>query len=386
VRWILWITLWTAALAPAQLTGIFSGFRDHPAIDYDNRPLRDPVSRLNQKLRSGEVQLKFDGPSGYLRSVLDALKIPVESQIAVFSKTSLQAQIIGPRNPRTIFFNDSVAVGWVANEPFVEIAAQDPEQGMIFYVLPQQPANRPQFLRNDGPCLQCHENYSTLGVPGTLVRSVYPSIAGLPYRSMGDRASDHRTPFAERWGGWYVSGDLHFDNLGNSVFLDPANIGSRRALPVKIDPAVHLSPYSDPVALMVFEHQMHLMNLLTRLGWEIRYAGYEKKPFDLASAAREVAEYMTFSGEPKLPAPVKSVSGFAEKFSARGPLYQFDLKTRLMRYPCSYMIYSEAFNALPLEARKAIYAAMREILSSGRLPPADAQAVLEILRTTKPDF
>src|SRR5215218_6910271 len=77
----------------------FFGTRRHPAIDYD-RPTLDVVADLIRKIEDGTVRLRFDGNGGYLRSVLDALRVPVESQSVVFSKTSLQQHYISPANPR----------------------------------------------------------------------------------------------------------------------------------------------------------------------------------------------------------------------------------------------------------------------------------------------
>src|SRR5271169_4275043 len=113
------------------------------------------------------------------------------------------------------------------------------------------------------------------------------------------------------------------------------------------------------VALMVFDHQMHMTNLLTRVGWETRFALHEKilTPEKLAGLASEIVNYMLFVDEARMPSPVEGISGFEEKFAAQGPfdshgrsLRQFDLNRRMMRYPCSYMIYSAAFDALPAEA------------------------------------
>ena len=185
-------------LVAGQLSDTFTDWLDHPAIQYAARPVSDPVAELNRKLREGTIQLTFDGPSGYLKSVLNALDVPVESQIAVFLKDSVQATRISPGNPRTIFFNDSVAVGWVRGG-FIELASQDPQQGVVFYSLSQDLLNRaqafvtpPQFVRHH-ECTTCHFNYSTMGVPGMLARSV------------GQFAVDHRTPIEQRWGGWYVA-------------------------------------------------------------------------------------------------------------------------------------------------------------------------------------
>src|ERR1019366_434394 len=118
--------------AVAQFDGWFDGSPQHPSIDYADCPARDPAGELNRKVQDGEVELKFDASQGYLRSVLKALNVPIESQIVVFSKTSVQASRISRSNPRTLFFNDSVVIGWV-HGGFIELAAQDPRQGGIFY-------------------------------------------------------------------------------------------------------------------------------------------------------------------------------------------------------------------------------------------------------------
>jgi hypothetical protein len=398
-----------AALLYGELGGAFDAPLDHPAIEYEKRAGNDPVAKLNRKLLEGQVQLKFEGASGYLRSVLEALDVPVESQLAVFSKTSLQARLINPRNPRTIFFNDTVAVAWVRGEPFVEVAAEDPQQGVIFYTLDQKKTDRPQLQRNDS-CLQCHESYVTLGVPGTLVRSAFPATDGTPLRHLGDYVPDHRSPMEQRWGGWFVTGKLGaVRHMGNLLVGDPKELEPKFAelrpesLRAVFDGGDYLSPYSDVVAHLVFEHQMHMINLLTRVGWETRWALYEHRS-DFAvrvrEAAHELADYMLFVDEAQLGGKIQGTSGFQEKFAERGPrdhmgrsLRQFDLDRWLMRYPCSFMIYSEAFEALPSEAKEAIYKHMWDILSGtvagkkyARLSLADRQAVVEILRETKKDL
>ncbi len=407
MRRIFLIALLPVAAALAQLSGSFSASPDHPAIQYDTRPANDAVAALNRKIQEGKVQLRFEGPSGYLRSVLDALRIPIESQLVVFSKTSLQAPIITPANPRSLFFNDSVAAGWVKGEPFVEVAAEDPEQGMIFYTLDQVPAAKPVFERQDR-CLQCHESFSSLGVPGTLLRSSLVARDGQPLRQLGDFLNDHRSPLEERWGGWYVTGkQVPPHHLGNTLVRNPAealpvNAPSFASLEEKLDTSAYLSPYSDVVALLVFDHQMRMINLLTRIGWDTRVALYQHQ--DAAQVAREDAkelvDYLLFIDEAPLPERIAGSSGFAEKFGAPGPrdrqgrsLRDLDLEHRLLRYPCSYMIYSPAFDALPAPAKDAIYHRMWEILSGkqkdiryARLTRADREAIVAILRDTKQDF
>jgi hypothetical protein len=146
---------------------------------------------------------------------------------------------------------------------------------------------------------------------------------------------------------------------------------------------------------------MRMMNLLTRLGWEARILGHGGRlnASSLDALVTEVVDYMLFVDEARIEA-VHGTSGFAEHFSARGPrdgkgrsLRDFDLERRLFRYPCSYMIYSDAFRALPDQVRSAVYSRLWQVLSGSassqkyaRLSPADRQAIIEILRDTKADL
>lgn len=389
-----------AAASFEELGGVFHGSLDHPSIQYGAKPSHDAVAELNRRLDAGEVQLKFEGQSGYLKSVLAALKIPVESQIVAFAKTSVQSPRINPSNPRSLFFNDSTVVGWVRGG-FIEAAAQDPEGGVLFYTLPQFEMEKPQFVKGRG-CLSCHVSYATLGVPGMLLRSVFPAADGSAQYQAGSYVTDHRSPFEQRYGGWYVTGSSGPNrHLGNGILTnveEPESMaGNARlnSLAEKFDTAGYLSPYSDVVALTVFEHQMRMMNLLTRVGWEARYGAYESRNGGTAQPLQvgELVDYMLFVDEAKWAGKIAGSSGFAEQFSAAGPLRQLDLEKRLLRVPCSYMIYSPAFEALPAEAKAAIYQRMWRILSGAehdpkyaRLTTQDRAAVARILRETKTDL
>lgn len=268
------------------------------------------------------VDLPFDPAAGYLPALLQALHIPVESQIAVFSKTSIQSLRIEPAHPRLLYFNDSVIVGSV-HGGFLEIAAQDAE-GIKFYALQQRPDQR-VIPRED--CLNCHKSGTTL------LRSVIPTPDGIP-------SAESTQP----WGGWFVTGHAT-NHLGNHVFT--------HSEPHELTPPVS----SDIVALTVFAHQMKIMNLLAHPG--------------------NITELVDALVDPTpLPGPIKGNSSFAEVFESAGPhdrqgrsLRELDLQTRLLRYPCSYMIYSDAFNSLPSKTKAAVYR---------RLP----KTVLEILRDT----
>jgi hypothetical protein len=409
-------------LTPAQVDGPPSARRaiariDHPAIGYGQAPTNDAVGELDKRLAAGSATLKFDPESGYLKSVLEALRISPESQVVVYSKTSVQAPRINPSNPRALYFSDDVVVGYIRDAPLIEFATLDPQKGVAFYVLNQKdsPTPRIAFGRD---CLRCHESLTTMDVPGMLLRSVPTGPDGKIFPQLGNFVIDHRSPLEQRWGGWYVTGAAgNSRHMGNILLKDPQNPDARialsglvlKTLAERFDLRGYLGPYSDLAALMVLEHQMHMTNLLVRMGWDTRVAlaspdrsETRRRLIDtlLANDARELVDYMLFIDEAPLSGAIQTTSGFAAEFSARGPvdkrgrsLRQLDLKQRLARYPLSYMIYAAAFDALPPESRDAIYKRLWEVLSAkeqdrryARLSTADRKAVLEILRDTKSDL
>jgi hypothetical protein len=393
-----------AALA-FQFTNSYLLPVDHPAILYSTAPIDDAISRLQRRIDSRELKLPFDDQFGYLTAVLQALKVPVSSQLLVFSKTSFQAPRIGPRTPRALYFNDAVTVGFVRSGEVLEFAVSDPRQGTIFYTLDQERSTRPRFIRRD-ICLQCHQSPATEGVPGFVVRSVTPDWNGFPAMSLAATITDHRSPLKDRWGGWYVTGNSgDQSHMGNAALQHP----DQNVLPISeatrnltslgefIEPAAYLSPHSDIVALMTLEHETRMTNLMIRAGWNARIAVSEATKPGLDPMIEELLEYTLFSGEAKLINPVQGTSGFTEEFQNRSPrdangrsLYQFDLQTRMFRYPCSYLIYSEMWDNLPAIVKDRIYLRMEQVLTGkdqspkfAHLTPADKEAILEILLETK---
>jgi len=345
------------------------------------------VSRLQQKLEKGEARLEWDEQRGYLPALLRELKVPVSSQMLVFSRTSLQLRRISPDTPRALYFNDDVYVGWVPGGEVMEISAADTEMGGVFFILRQEKTAAPRFERGD-QCVQCHVSASTTGVPGHIVRSVYSDPEGYPITTTNSFVTDHRSPFAERWGGWYVTGAhgsmRHMGNVAAKDLKRPTLLDREAGANITdlsrfFDVRPYLSPHSDLVALMVLEHQTKMHNIMTRAGYEARSALQldaemkkmlgEKGPALGDNAQRRVdraaeilARYLLFSDEARLSSPVSGTSSFAREFAARGPrdnqgrsLRDLDLKTRLFKYPLSYLIYSEAFAALPRELRTAAW-------------------------------
>jgi len=382
-----------------------SALRNHPAVAYQTAAASDAVVRLNGRLARGELAFPFEPGTGYLRALLAAMDVPVESQLLVYSKTSFQARRISPANPRALYFNDTVAVGWVRGGEVLELAAHDPSLGTTFYTIEQTASTPPRATRQLG-CVHCHTWEATLDVPGMFVGSVVPASDGqvlyVPAFSI-----DHRTPFDVRWGGWFVTGRHALPrHLGNALvpaggaIEDAVTAASvhLESLDARFDAGDYPARTSDVVALLMIEHQARMLNLITRAGWEARVGTDAGRP--LAVIVDELVDYLLFVDEKPLPGAVAGASPFARVFSARGlrdsrgrSLRDLDLETRLMRYPCSYLVYSASFDGLPVMVKQAIYARMWAVLSGAtrderyaRLTPADREAVIEILRDTKPDL
>src|SRR6056297_650083 len=204
-----WATRWLLLVGLCGGGAIASGQNvayERPPIDYLNAPVSDRVAELAAAVAAGSVVLEFDPEHGYLPSLLAALEVPESSQTLVFSKTSLQLHRISPRQPRALYFNDDVYVGWCQRGDVLELAATDAQQGAIFYTLEQTETGTPEFLRDRGQCLTCHASSRTQDVPGYLMRSVYADAAGRPVLGSGTYTTDDTSPLHERWGGWYVTG------------------------------------------------------------------------------------------------------------------------------------------------------------------------------------
>lgn len=406
----------TASLPTQERLDVFVASRDHPAISYATGTTSNPVSALDERLRSGATRLAFERGGGYLRATLQALNIPVASQGLVFSETSAQAEMINPANPRAVYFADDVAVGWVRGAGLLEIAAHDPKQGVVFYTLEQRETDAPRF-RRDNSCLLCHQTWETLGVPGLTVLSTFP-MSDDPHAYASGLTMDHRTPYAQRWGGWYVTrASGSFPHLGNLPVIVPAREleAGRRPTPHldsvrdRFDTSGYLSTCSDIVALSVLAHQTHAANLITRLGWEARVAAFDAKGGTSASgataadsprvrsAAHDLADYLLFADESPLPAPIAGGCGFAEAFVSRGArdsrgrsLRDFDLQKRLFKYPVSYMIGTAAFHALDAPVKELVYREVLAMLAAANVPAQfgevsaeNRRAAIEILRDTE---
>ena len=414
---------------------LFIGCLTLPAFaqEFEQEPIRysqakpdNRVSRLIDSVAAGEAKLKHEEHFGYLRSLLSALDVPTDSQMLVFSKTSLQRHRIAPRTPRALYFNDEVYIGFCQQGDVLEISAVDPQLGTVFYTLDQDPLLAPNFRRQTDNCLICHGSSQTKEIPGHVVRSVFSDASGLPILSSGTYRIDHTSPIEKRWGGWYVTG-THGDqkHLGNLIVrgkferdeVDNSQGQNQTGLDGRFDTSKYVQPTSDIVALMVLEHQGDAHNYLTRASFLTRQAMHHQEslnrelhePVDrvwdstksrIRNAGEPLVEYLLFSGEAELTAPIRGTSGFSETFPQRGPrdskgrsLRDFDLQTRLFKYPCSYLIYSPSFAALPPEVKSYVLRRLHEVLDGtdqtekfAHLSVADRTAIREILEDTLPEW
>jgi hypothetical protein len=413
-----WASLWARGAAAQDI--------ERDPIRYSAATSRNVIPRLQEKLATGAAKLEYEPKHGYLRSVLRALDIPESSQVLVFSKTSLQRERISPRTPRAIYFNDDVMVGYCNRGRVMEVSAADEAIGTAFYTIDQAPGDRPVIERQTESCLVCHSSSANQGFPGHLVRSLYVDAQGNPQLASGSFRTDQTSPLAERWGGWYVTGTSgRQKHMGNMICPDsqrPVTMDNTDGVNVvdlkdRFKTSIYLAPHSDIVALMVLEHQAGMLSRLARAGMETRMALHYQREINKAlgqpadepsesarsrirRVADEVVDYMLFRDEAPLTDRIAGTSSFAADFAARGTrdskgrsLRELDLKTRLFRYPCSYLIYSRAFDSLPGDVKKYIYQRLRDILNGRaagedgpRLSPDDSLAIVEILRETKRDL
>ncbi|MGV3708963.1 MAG: hypothetical protein ACO1Q7_08980 [Gemmatimonas sp.] len=394
----------------------------------------DPIARLQAQMDSGKITLQHDTSTGYLVSMLRALRIPESTQGFVFSRTSLQTDLISPWSPRALYFNDDVYVGYVQGSEFIEIATVSPSEGAVFYTFNQEPTGRPAFKRDD-TCLSCHRSKTTGGLPGFMVLSSVTDKSGYFLTSRHSGPTTDATPINDRFAGYYVTGQIaggsHSGNvLSTKAFTEIGNRASagselnftaqskRDTVGDLFNTSHYLNKHSDLVALMVLTHQTSVHNTIWRvhdlavkaLREDSAVSRYNKDTTfaqtkvvtspKLQQAIDQLVRELMFVGEAPLPGPMKGTSTFTKDFAALGPhdakgrsLRDFDLQSKMFRYPVSFLIYSEGFNALPDVTRRAIYQRLRAVLTGedtnidfAGISGPDRTAALEILRATKPEF
>lgn len=400
---------------------------EYPTIGYGENPSNNAIARLQERVKRGEVNLELKPPRGYLDSVLNALGIDASSQTLVYSKTSLQLALINAATPRAIYFDDDTYVAWIPGTKFLEIATMDSAVGPVFYTLSNTSPTEVRIDRETSRCLTCHDTWGMAGggVPrflflSSLVDEEGETLSGQP----GEDTTD-RTPIRDRWAGWYVTGQHgRQEHLGNILVgsdtdvtditkLRHGNIDSLRDL---FDSRPYVTDKSDIVALLIFEHQAYVGNLITRANYKSRTLlqrnGLDPNTAsswsDLPPAVQRplklmlepLVQAMLFVDAAAITSEIRSSSGFDKWFQSKGPrdssgrsLRDLDLRTKLFKHPLSYLIYSKSFNGLLPSAKEYVYTRLADILTDreqkagyAHISMQERGELLEMLVATKPDF
>ena len=379
-------------------------FQEAPHHYYSRVP-SDAFARLLAASKTQEPALGAADEKERLLGVLKALQIPVSSQLLVYSATSLQSGIINPANPRALYFNEESYVGFVPGGR-MEIASIDPELGPVFYLVNAGGSARLDAVRSER-CMNCHGGRTSWQLPGLVAESVIPTKTGASLDGFRRELVGHVIPIKERLGGWHVTGaQAQEQHLGN--LMGEAYEGTYTC--IANPPGLRFSwerypgRTSDLFAHLIHEHQLGFHNLVTLALYRTRDAlltgGGKVRQEDrsaLESIAWDLVRYMLFQKEASLPkGGVTPDPSFARDFSARrvagnskASLRDLDLKERMFRYRCSYMIYTPGFQALQPVMKDFVLRALQHALTEGGpdefnyLPGAEKRAILAILRETR---
>jgi hypothetical protein len=386
-----------------------------PPHNYWSRPVKDRFSLLKEGLSSGAIPLDTGSEKGFVVSLLAALQVPVSSQMLVFSATSLQLPKISLRNPRALYFTDDLYVGWVPGGQ-IEIVSIDPDLGGVFYIMdvPRRPG-APLNIERSTRCMNCHGATDTGFVPGLVLSSVIPGANGGSLTSFRQEALGHGVPLSERFGGWLVTGlgklKEHRGNVTGRLSGDDLS-----TTPVEFGSTFNVSRYpstgSDLLPQLLHEHQAGFITLALEATYRCRVAldaGGGTVPSDrvteMETAAEALTQYLLFKAE--VPLPEGGVAGepaYLTDFAAINrqtdpagrSLRDLELKTRLLRHRCSYMIYSPVFTGLPPDMKSRVYRHLAKALApaaegtSGEayeyLGTDEKTAIRDILKATLKDL
>lgn len=407
----------TICLLPSQS---FNDYDQSPH-DYWGAELADPMSEVLKKISAGKVSLTEETDIKLVRRLLEELHISESSQILVFSRTSLQRGAVSPTNPRAIYFNDEVYFGWMPNGR-IEIASLDPRKGFIFFFQRELSDRKAPLFSRDRVCIQCHAGSATNFLPGPLGRSVFPDSKGRSMKSVDTfELISHEVPVHERWGGWYVT-HAHQDlnHMGNSIAIKKngklilQREDSSKGLNDFFDTSNYPVPTSHVEALLIFDHQVRMQFVLIESAYKVRQAIFDsqktsskKDPSNLNELLKELTETIVsellFKEEFPLGGKVvdaNQTGKFVKEFKAKGKtdsmgrsLRDLDLKSRLFKYRCSYMIYSKVFSAFPEILKNSVLDRIKEIMTSESsqsgyeyLGADERQAIFDILSETLAEF
>ena len=403
---------WISWILATQLVVARVDFWDLAPIKYADSPASDPIAELQRELE--ETPIEVMPPLDRLRLVLERLEIPESSQTLVFSKTSKQIGLIGPRNPRALYFSENAYVGYVPGGS-IEVISEDPVLGPVFYLIDGGGPQGLKIARDSSDCLSCHGTTRTRGVPGVLIRSVFPDADGHSIGRFGSETVISSTPITKRWGGYYVTGESAHPHFGNQTYQEDsepeASGDDLTNLSGVIDTGKYLRPTSDIVALMILEHQCEVHNLINEATMRYRRAHFLSRALDpdadpdagqagrvADSSAVRLVDALLFKDEADLGEGIEGDEQFQEEFVARYPrteagdsLADLRLYKRLFKNRCSYMVYSSAFSAMPPRVYQAVMARLTLALSpeDGDIAPhlgkSEKARIARILEKTLPD-
>ncbi len=374
--------------------------------NYWSRPLTDRFTRFKTELEAGRVKLDTSGELPFLKSMLENLGIPVSSQMLVFSTTSLQLRFISPRNPRALYFSEDVYVGYIPGAR-IEIVSLDPALGGIFYIFDIPKGDTLPRVERSERCMNCHAKEDTGNVPSLTVKSVVPGPAGGSMVAHRIGLTGHTIPLKDRFGGWYLTGAAGFvEHWGNTAGQFEG--GKLERIPVEpgryYDARRYLTSTSDVLPQLLHEHQVGFANRVIEATYRTRTllaadAGKltAAHAAELDEKARALVRYILFAEEATLPAAgIVGDPAYKADFARgkrTGPggvsLRDLDLRSRLFRYRCSYMIYSEVFSGLPPEMRERVDRLLVQALSETKpdkdfayLPADEKRVIRTILKAT----
>ncbi len=396
---------------------------------YRERELDDPVTGFLERVNHGEIAVDEADGKALVSRLLREFDIPVSSQILVFTKTSLQRDEVDSGNPRALYFNEDVYLGWMPGGR-IEIASIDSQVGPVFYF--QRPLGRSDDLlfRRTRSCLGCHAGSATNFLPGLLGRSVYPAPDGRPLGSVQSfERIGHSIPYGERWGGWMVTGRGHQDlgHLGNSLARKEAGGPVMNRLTAGVRPGdlgvffpagIHLAEGSDVLAMLVHDHQISAHFHLNEAQYRVRQALFDAgldpgagreelaslRPADrrdVDGSIDRLLRYFLFAEEPALAGtPLAGHGAYRKDFlegrrvSASGKsLKDLDLTHRLLRHRLSWMVYSRAFYGLPRALREEFdHRLWRVLTEPGSIPgfthldEEERRSIREIYAETQKDL
>lgn len=417
------IFLLALCASPAGMAQFYNDYELEPH-GYFSKDAKDPATILMKRVQRGEVLVTEANGKPMVERLLMELDLNKATQVLVFSKTSLQRRAVSYNNPRALYFNESVYLGWMPNGR-IEIASFDPELGPLFYFQRKLDDKTSPLFTRTRSCLGCHAGDATNFLPGSLGRSVYPDQTGRPMKSLDDyRRSGHHIPLRHRYGGWFVSGNHGtMRHMGNAVatredgkiIIDREKFANLEKLDQFFRPQDYPAPGSDISALLVFDHQVTMHHRLVEAAYRARQALFDSKLDPGETDVRKLAEgrsieefgegrdkvidYMLFREEIAIPKVVCNPDFRRAFLSNRRPdkkkrsLKDLRLDGRIFENRCSYMIYSPTFEHLPPMLKGAIYRRLHEILTAKNpvegfehLEQDEKRRILEILHDTKSDL